>query len=258
MGMEARAQLRCASYAILLTSLAWKFVPLSLAAATREELPSVTAQSENFVVSAPDQATARAVLARAESLRRSIAVTWLGDALPDGIAPTVIRVTISSDEDRGLTWVADRADRLSHMMWLTTSRERAAGSTLAHEMAHVVLATRYPGQLPAWLDEGIASREDDERRVAARREILKWYHQTGNWPSLLETLSATKIAGSERGRYALSASLTEYLLTQGDAPKLFAFAQAGKANGWDQALRDHYQIRDARELETRWRLWASR
>ena len=258
MGMNARVQLCFAQYAILFSSFGLLPSESTSQAATREEQPSATAQSENFVVSAPDVETARAVLAKAESLRRTIAIEWLGEAMPDGIAPTVIRVIISDEEDKGLTWVADRADRLSHMMWLTTSRERATGSTLAHEMAHVVMATRFPGELPAWLDEGIASRQDDARRIAARREILAWYARTGNWPSLVEMFAAQKIAGSDRAKYALAASLTDYLLTQNDAAKLFEFAQAGRELGWDAALRTHYGIAHTRELESRWRVWASR
>jgi len=258
MGMNARVSVRFACYSLLLGLLSLLLSEQPVAAATREEQPSVTAQNENFVVSAPDLATAQAVLAKAESLRRSIATEWLGEALPDGIAPTVIRVSISAEEDRGMTWVADRADRLSHMMWLTTSRERATGSTLAHEIAHVVLATRFPGQLPAWLDEGIASRQDDERRAAARREILTWYARTGNWPSLVEVLTAQKIVGSDRARYALSASLTEFLLTQSNATELFQFGFDGTELGWDAAVRKHYGLAHARELETRWRAWASK
>lgn len=258
MAIQASVQFRFAQRATLLSLFSLLLSPFITQAATREGQTSATAQSENFVVSAPDLATAQAVLDKAEELRRSIAIEWLGEAMPDGIAPTVIRIVISDAEDKGLTWAADRADRLSHMMWLTTSRERATGSGLAHEMTHVVLATRYPGELPAWLDEGIACRQDDPKRVAARREILAWYVRTGNWPSLVEVLAATRIASSDRAKYTLSASLTEYLLTLNDAAKLFEFAQAGRDLGWDAALRTHYGIAHTRELEKRWREWASK
>jgi hypothetical protein len=258
MAMQARVQIRFACCALLLSLFSLLLGESTTQAATREEQPSATAQSENFVVSAPDQATAQAVLNKAEELRRSIAIEWLGEAMPDGIAPTVIRVVISEEVDKGLTWAADRADRLSHMMWLTTSRERATSSTLAHEMTHVVLSTRYPGELPAWLDEGIACRQDDPKRAAARREILAWYARTGNWPSLVEVFAAPRIAGSDRAKYTLSASLTEYLLTLNDAAKLFEFALAGRELGWDSALRTHYGIAHTRELESRWRVWASK
>ena len=241
--------------AILLTGTVFQPV---LKAATREDASTATAQSENFVVTAPDLITAKAVLASAESLRVSIAEEWLGERLPDGIAPTVIRVTISNEEDKAMTWVADRADRLSHMMWVTTSLQKATGTTLAHEIAHVVLATQYPGQLPAWIDEGIASRQDDPKRAQARKEILAWYARTGNWPSLNEMFTATKIAASDRSKYALSASVTDYLLSLGGSDHLMKFALAGQDQGWDAALRSHYGIAHTRELETRWRHWASR
>ena len=83
-----------------------------------------------------------------------------------------------------------------------------------------MLATRfYPGQLPAWVNEGIASRRDDEERKATqRREILAWFIRTDNWPSLSEIIVADKIAGSDRSRYTVSASLVEYLLTPAATP----------------------------------------
>jgi len=258
MAMKASVQFRFACIAMLLSLFGSLPTTTITQAATREGQTTATAQSENFVVTAPDLETAQAVLAQAESLRRSLAIEWLGEAMPDGIAPTVIRVVLSNDENKALTWAADRADRLSHMMWLTTSRERVTGHALAHEMAHVVLSTRYPGELPAWLDEGIACRQDDAKRVTARREMLAWYARTGNWPSLIDVLSKQKILSSDRASYALSSSLTDYLLTQSDSTTLFAFAQTGRELGWDAALRSHYNIAHTRELESRWRAWASR
>jgi hypothetical protein len=220
--------------------------------------PSTTAQNANFVVSAPTQDLADEMLARAEALRDEIAVTWLGAKLPPSVGPTVIRLTLSESEDKGLTWVGDRPDRLSHLMWLTTSRERALGSTLAHEMTHAVLATRYPGQIPAWCNEGIASQCDDEARIDARRQIVAWYAQTGNWPSLLETLAAKKIAPTDQSQYAVAASLAEFLLTQQDRAELLAFGLAGDKLGWDAAVRKHYGLASVRELETQWRAWAAK
>jgi hypothetical protein len=258
MGRDARQQFRITVGTLLIGQIAGLGLQPSADAATREVPSTASVQNANFVVSAPDLATAQAVLAKAESLRNSLAEQWLGERLPDGIAPTVIRVTLSADEDRGLTWVADRADRLSHIMWLTTSAERATGTTLAHEMSHVVLASRYPGQLAAWIDEGIASRQDDPRRATARREIIAWYAKTGNWPSLVEILSAGKIAGSDRGKYAISASLTDYLLTLGDTTKMLEFSLAGSQQGWDAALKTHYNIPHVRELESRWQRWVTR
>ena len=215
-----------------------------------------TAHNANFVVSAPSRELAEEVLAQADALRDALAVQWLGQKLPPGIGSAVIRVQLSDTEDRGLTWPAERAERLTHMMWLTTSRQRALGSTLAHEMTHVVLATRYPGQIPAWCNEGIASLVDDEDRCAARRQILAWFAETGNWPALVRVLDTDKIAPTDPAQYAVSASLTQYLLTLGDGARLLEFARSGKRLGWDSALRKHYDITNARVLQAQWQAWA--
>jgi hypothetical protein len=173
----------------------------SFASAEPGEPVSSLAQSDNFVVCAPSRDLADDVLAQAESLRVRIAEQWLGEKLPPGIGPAIIRVRLSETQDEGLSWVADSPTRLSHLMWLTTTRESALGTTLAHEMTHVVLATQFPGQLPAWASEGAAGLEDDAARAATRRNIISWYSKTGNWPDLEKVLASDRIVPTDRSRY---------------------------------------------------------
>jgi hypothetical protein len=229
----------------------------SHASAEPGEPVSSVAQSDNFVVCAPSPELAEDVLAQAESLRARIAEQWLGEKLPAGIGPAIIRVRLSDTEDEGRSWVADSAARLSHLMWLTTTRERALGTTLAHEMTHVVLATQFPGKLPAWASEGAAGLEDDAARVATRQRIISWYARTGNWPDLEKVLAPDRIVPTDRTRYALAVSVTEYLLLRGNRRTFLEFAVDGKSNGWPMALQRYYQIRDIAELESAWRSWAT-
>ena len=110
---------------------------------------------ENFTVLAADQTLAAEVLASANQYRRQVAQEWLRGELPPGVGETVIHLTLSRSRDRGLTWAIDSPNRSLHKIWLTTDRNRALGGTLHHEIAHIVLATRYPQQLPAWAEEGV-------------------------------------------------------------------------------------------------------
>ena len=126
--------------------------------------------NENFVVFTESglsrqvtQDFAQSVLVKAEEYRKQISQEWFGEQLPRGIGRTTINVSFSDDRDAGLTWAVDHPDRKLHTIYLYTTAEQAVGSTLAHEVAHAVLATRFPHphRLPAWVEEGIASQYDN-------------------------------------------------------------------------------------------------
>jgi hypothetical protein len=141
------------------------------------------------------------------------------------------------------------------MIWVTSSERAVLSNLLKHEIAHVVLATRFADQLPPWAEEGIASRYDDEKRIGIRRRILDWFVKTGNWPDLNQLLNDHLLSSSDQASYAAAASLTEYLLSRGDHTTFFAFAIEGKRDGWDDALRQRYRIRDVAALQAAWRAW---
>lgn len=209
-------------------------------------------------VMAPDQATAEAVLAKAEEYRRQVALEWLGEELPPSAGPVAIHVQFSQTEDTGLTLPIDGPERKFHRIWLITSRERALGSTLHHEMVHAVLATRFPGRLPAWCDEGVAGAKDDPERVALRRRIVEQFAQADAWPPLRTLLEAKEISTTDEAAYSVASSLVEFLLTRGDRPTFLRFAASGRDLGWDRAVRDHYGFGSVAELQTAWQRWATR
>jgi hypothetical protein len=212
---------------------------------------------ENFTVLAEDEMLAADVLASANRFRQRVANEWLGVELPPSVGETIIHVTLSDEEDRGLTWAIDSPNRSMHKIWLTTSRDRANGSTLQHEIAHIVLATRYPQRLPAWADEGIAGTYDEQDRINLRRQIIHWYADTGNWPSLESVFQMPTIINTDKKAYSVAASVTEFLLTRGDRPTFVEFAAAGQQAGWDRALQDFYRLESVAALQQAWQAWAS-
>lgn len=226
------------------------------------------AKSDNFQILTPDLSSRREtdqyaaeVLRHAELWRSEIAREWLGRELPQGVGHTIINVSFSVDRDAGLTWAKDDPRRRSHVLYLSTAPELAIGATLAHEMAHVVLATRFPHphRLPAWLEEGIASRYDDEARRQERVNLLTWLLETRNWPRIEDVLNASNIAASDRQSYLVAASLTNFFLERNnDKHKLFEFAHSGCEYGWDVALSRHYAIADVDQLQRLWQRWLVR
>jgi len=209
----------------------------------------------NFLVSAPTDELAQAVLNRAEQLRRDIAREWLGRELPPSVGHTVVDVFVSVDQERALTSPSRDLRRPTFMMWLTTSPEGAVGPLLAHEVTHVVLLSRYPGRVPPWVDEGIACRYDDDESKAIRRDLIAWYRDTGNWPSLADTLRSEEISRWDHGSFAVSESLVEFLLARGKKEQLLACTADAHERGWDAALRSHYSLDGIPALEKAWQAW---
>lgn len=212
---------------------------------------------ENFTVLADDERLAAEVLASANQYRQQIAEQWLRLDLPPGVGETVIHLTLSDREDRGLTWAIDSPNRSLHKIWLTTDRNRALGSTLQHEIAHIVLATRYPQQLPAWAEEGVASFYDDPERLRIRQQLISWFRQTGNWPSLPRIFEKPVIVNTDTEAYTAAASVTEFLVSKADRPTFVEFAAAGYRGGWDQALEEFYEIPSMSALQRQWQDWVA-
>lgn len=233
-------------------------VALVLATTVRGEPPRTgLATSENFTIWADSQPEAVVLLERAEAWRRQIACEWLGEPLPDGAGRTSLNVQVAS-RDAAHAWLAGGSLDAAHLVWLRTTREKL-DSALAHEIAHIVLATRFR-ELPAFAQEGVAGRYDDDERHALRRRRLAEFVRSGRWPRLHDVLRAERIAPSDRDGYATSVSLTQFLLLptdRGDAAAartLLLFADEGRRTGrWDQAVFRHYGFSSVAAMEREWR-----
>lgn len=234
-------------------------------ALTHSLLGAELVRNANFLVvtedhpdsAATDESFARSVLQQAERYRAEIARQWLGRPLPEGVGRTIINVTFSTDHDRGLTWAMDGSERRFHNIYLNTQPDRAIESTLAHEIAHTVLATRYPHprRLPEWIEEGIASSYDDEQRRAQRRELVAWWMETDSVPSLEKLLTLRAVSAEDATAYTAASSLVDYLLTKQDRATLLRFAEEGVRSGWDRALQIHYGLASVSALQTTWIQW---
>jgi hypothetical protein len=222
------------------------------------------AQNENFIVLTPAKPSqkegakyAALVLKNAAEFRAEFCREWLGAELADGEGKTIISVHFSEAESTGLTWARDDASRRFHNVYLTTSAERASGTMLRHEVAHTVLATRYPhpNRLPPWAEEGIASRYDDRASIAVREQTVQGWLRAGRMPLVIELLETPHIEAFDDNGYAAAESLVEYLLTLVDKPTLLAFAEDGKRFGWHSALANHYGIDGVGTLQSEWQAW---
>jgi hypothetical protein len=211
---------------------------------------------KNFTVLAPDRALATAVLQQAEVYRSQAARDWLAERLPDRLGRSMITVDISSQEDEGFTWPIDSPERTLHQIWLTTSVERAVGTTLQHEVIHTVLDTHFfPETIPAWASEGIASQADDAGRKDDQRLMLARWVRTNRWPNLRSLFQYRRLEHNDLTAYVAASSIVEFLVEQGGKPRVVEFASAGAKQGWDAAARKLYAARDVSALQVAWQTW---
>ena len=270
---------RSPSTVLTIDLLAAILVALLLAATARGASPATgLAASENFTIWADSQEQADAVLARAEFWRERVAREWLGQPLTAGTGRASLNVRVS-DRDAAYAWLAGAAADAGHLVWIRTTTAKL-DSALAHEIAHVVLATESP-ELPAFVQEGIAGQYDDGERCALRRAVIEGFVRSGRWPPLSDVLEARSIAPADRQGYSVAVSLIEFLLAYDGrenrvtrtepvrgmdrhsvtsrARVLFDFAADGSRTGaWDAAVSQHYGLNGVQALESAWREWSIR
>jgi hypothetical protein len=259
------ALVRCPFPACVLAAMVWLLSAAIAADPARpplaESLDTGIAGSRNFTVLAPrGDHLADKILSRAEELRREIALDWLGEELPEGKGLTHITLKISKDKDEGLTLLCGpgRATPGDNRLWLETSPERATGTTLAHEVTHIVMAVRFPKGLPVWANEGMASLQDDEERHKAKQELVRQWARSGQWPSLDRLLYLREMPPSDQASYAAAVSLTEFLLSKGERRALIDCIEQSQQDGWNAALGKCYGIASIAELQRQWQEWAAR
>lgn len=198
---------------------------------------------------------AQLIVDRAEAFRAEFAQEWLGEELPAGDVRTMISVRFSDVENSGMTLARDDPSQKFHNVFLASTAQNAAGSLLRHEIAHTVLATRYPNRLPPWVEEGIASRYDSERLIAIRQQEVRSWIRAGRIPALAGLLDTANINSFDDAGYAAAESLVAYLLTRGDKPTLLRFAEEAQHSGWDASLRAHYRTGGVGQLQRQWQAW---
>ena len=222
------------------------------------------ASNKNFIVLSPPvpsqaaaQRFAEKIAEEANDLRKKISTDWLGEPLPDRIGRTTVNVQFSDEPDSALTWAKDKPNRRFHSIYLKTPQSETVALGLAHEVAHAVLATKFPhpNRLPAWVEEAIACRYDDETRIRKRNVVLASMVRTRNWPNLESILTAKNISSRNASAYAVSCSVADYLLSKGDKSKFLEFAEHIPKNGLGNALQRTYEITGTADLETRWQKW---
>jgi hypothetical protein len=214
-------------------------------------------RSANFVVEAPSPQAAKQVAERAEEVRKSIALEWLGKELPNWTRPCPIKVVLTGGEAGGLTsfgfgkagGVTDQSMKLEGRL------DRILASALPHEVTHTVLTSAIGGPLPRWADEGAALLAEDERERRRHDGIAANLLAQKTGIPIGALFMAEEYPRDLMGFYGQGYYVTRFLVEIGGRPRFLKFLREGMKQGWDIAIQKHYGLADCHELDRAWRTW---
>lgn len=216
-------------------------------------------ETANFVVSAPSADVARKIARAAEEYRRDLAVSWLGEELPQWSEPCRLRVKSDRPLPSGHTsFVFNNGEVYDWEMIVQGPVETILESVLPHEISHTVFASYFRAPVPRWADEGASLlAEDDGERRRQRALVAELLTNSRRIP-LREMVTLVEYPRDHRqvlALYAQGHSVAEFLVLPGGRTRYLAFLKSATRHGWDRALHRHYGFRDIEELERYWSRW---
>ncbi len=142
-----------------------------------------------------------------------------------------------------------------------TGSEQFMQGLLPHEIAHLIFRdfVGMEGQIPLWLDEGVAQWQEPAKRAQARKYARYLIHRDKHYPIYdLTTTDVRTVKDEEKVHafYMQSVSLVEYLVSTygGNAFTVFC-RELRDGKKFDEALRAAYpnSIEDLGDLDYKWR-----
>jgi hypothetical protein len=212
-------------------------------------------RSANFAVEAPTAAIAQDLGQTAERLRKDLAVTWLGKEMPAWAEPCPLEVKVTAGRPGGVSTINfDDGGRVARQrLQVEGPLERIRNGVLPHELTHVLFAHHFGRQPPRWADEGGAILGED-KTVWAKHDQNLWQvlDTPGRRLPLQRLFGNTDYDADIKVFYGEAASITRFLVNQSDRPKFLAFVSQGMRDGWEEAVKKHYNYRNLDGLEAAW------
>ncbi len=248
-----------------LYAVAWVLVTASVVGASGGGDDWSTLKGKHFIVSFQDDAVfAAEVLRHAETYYDSI-VKQLGFKRLDNFwlweRRAEIRIHRSrksfAEQTGAPIWAVARASLRERMIDVCGANAALLRSRLPHEMAHLIFREYigFKGEVPLWLDEGVAQWCEWGARQASIPYLQEWIPLRD-----LTMMDVRKVDDSRLAHlfYAEAASLVRYLVTvhgRGKFTKLCRQLRDGKT--LERALRFTYpqSISSMATLEREWIAW---
>lgn len=217
-------------------------------------------ETANFLVTAADQSIARKVAEAAEHYRRELAVYWLGKPMPTWSRPCRVSVNVGALGAGGqTTFQFVNGEVLNWRMSVQGSLERILDSVVPHEVNHTIFACHFRRPLPRWADEGAATLFEHESEKLKQLHLLNQViRDRGQHFSLSELLSMKDYPEDPQRMltlYAQGYTLVDFLVQQKGRHVYLELLGAAEKQGWEEAIRAHFDHEGIAALERNWRGW---
>lgn len=213
-------------------------------------------RTQNFDVHAPNKEIAQQVGQWAEYYRKTKAIEWLGQEMPNWPQPCPLYVTVSMEGPSGATSFDFSRQHALLDMKIQGPLDRLLSSVLPHEITHTVFAYYFRRPVPRWADEGgsVLSEDDTERDKHDKlvRSILNRSAQF-QVRQLFTLPDYPKSGEKVMCLYAQGFSLSHYLVYISDRKTFLRFIHTAlQTNSWDNACQACYGMKNVEELEASW------
>ena len=217
-------------------------------------------ETANFLVTASDESVARKVAEAAEHYRRELALYWLGKPMPTWSRPCRISVNVGALGAGGqTTFQFVNGEVLNWRMSVQGSLERILDSVIPHEVNHTIFACHFRRPLPRWADEGAATLFEHESEKIKQLHLLNQViRDRGQHFSLSELLSMKDYPEDPQRMltlYAQGYTLVDFLVQQKGRQVYLELLGAAEKQGWEEAIRAHFDHEGIAALERNWRSW---
>ena len=206
-------------------------------------------RSANFIVETADPRLAQQFAEAAEKFRGELALSWLGEELPNWTQPCPVTVKVGPNLGAGgaTTFTFDRGEVFGWHMSIQGSAERVLDSVLPHEITHMIFASHFRRPLPRWADEGGATSVEHVSERNKQRAMLDQFLRTGRGIAFNKMFAMTEYPADVLPLYAEGYSTAEFLIQTGGRRKYIAFLDDGlKGGDWAGALQKNYNISNLR------------
>ena len=215
-------------------------------------------RSEHFIVSAPSRELAEEICQAAETLRRDLAIEWLGKELPPWREPCPIQAHVHPQLGAGgaTSFMFDRGQPFGWTMSIQGSRERVLDSVLPHEITHTIFATHFGRPLPRWADEGACTTVESTVEKAKQDKFLIQFLTTDRGIPFNQMFAMKEYPPDILPLYSQGYSLARYLIQQGGKRKFVNYVGEGmQTNNWTAATQKHYGFTSLSDLQVTWVDW---
>jgi len=215
-------------------------------------------RTANFVVEADDPNFTQQVSKAAEAYRRDLAISWLGQIMPNWWQPCVMTVQAAPHLGAGgaPTFKFQDGEVFEWRMSIQGSRERILDSVLPHEITHMIFASHFRQPLPRWADEGGATSVECAVERNKYRQMLPPFLRSSRGIAFNQMFAMMEYPPDYMPLYAQGYSLAEFLIQTSGRQTYVKFLDDGlKSDDWSGAVARNYGVKDLGSLQNTWLAW---